>query len=359
MPKVVVAMSGGVDSSVAAVLLKEQGYEVTGMMLRLWSEPGKEDSNRCCTPDAMAQARRVAARLDIPFYVVDAKEVFRQTVVQFFINGYAKGETPNPCLMCNRHIRWEFLLNHALALGADFMATGHYVRRRTTQDGRVELLKAVDAAKDQSYVLHVLTQEKLAKALFPIGEYPKPEIRRIAAEAGLSTATRADSQDLCFLAGDDYRNFIRRNAPEIASAGQIVTRGGMVLGEHQGLPYYTIGQRKGLSITSTRPLYVLGKDPATNVLIVGALEELGQSELLAVDVNWTGGETPSGPFRAQVKIRYSAQEAPAEVTPLENGTKVRVRFDAPQRDITPGQAAVLYNRDTVIGGGVIISSIQE
>ncbi len=349
-------MSGGVDSSVAAALLKQQGHEVIGMMLRLWSEPGKEDSNRCCTPDAMAQARRVAARLDIPFYVVDAKEIFQQTIVQFFIDGYAKGETPNPCLMCNRHIRWEFLMNHALALGADYMATGHYVRRRTTDDGRFELLKAIDTAKDQSYVLHVMTQEKLAKALFPVGDYPKPEIRRIAAEASLTTATRADSQDLCFLAGDDYRNFIRRNAPEIASRGQIVTREGKVLGEHEGLPYYTIGQRKGLGISSPLPLYVLAKDSATNALIVGTLDELGQSELLALNVNWPGGETPSESFRAQVKIRYTAREAPAEVTPLENGTKVRVKFDAPQRDITPGQAAVFYDGDTVRGGGVIVSS---
>jgi len=349
-------MSGGVDSSVAATLLKQQGHEVIGMMLRLWSEPGKEDSNRCCTPDAMAQARRVAARLDIPFYVVDAKEVFKQTIVKFFLDGYAQGGTPNPCLMCNRHIRWEFLLNHALALGAEYMATGHYVRRRVAADGHIELLKAVDPAKDQSYVLHVMTQEKLAHALFPVGDYPKPEIRRIAAEAGLVSASRPDSQDLCFLAGDDYRNFIARNAPEIAVAGQIVTSDGTVLGEHQGLPYYTIGQRKGLGLSSPQPLYVLAKDPASNALVVGPLEELGQSELLALNVNWPGGMVPPGPFKAQVKIRYTAREAPAEVTPLDDGAKVRVRFDTPQRDITPGQAAVFYDTDTVIGGGVIISS---
>ena len=356
MPKIVVAMSGGVDSSVAAALLKQQGYDVTGMMLRLWSEPGKENSNRCCTPDAMAQARRVSARLDIPFYVVDAKEVFHQTIVGFFLESYAKGETPNPCLVCNRQIRWQFLLEHALALGADFMATGHYARRRVADDGRVELLKAVDPAKDQSYVLHVMTQEKLAKALFPVGDYPKPEIRRIAAECGLPTASRADSQDLCFLAGDDYRNFIRRNAPEIATAGKIVTRDGRVLGEHQGLPYYTIGQRKGLGIASPLPLYVLGKNAGTNTLIVGPAEELGQSELLALNVNWTSGRRPQTPFRAQVKIRYTAREAAAQVVPLDGGTKARVRFDAPQRDITPGQAAVFYQDDVVVGGGLIVSS---
>jgi tRNA-specific 2-thiouridylase len=309
----------------------------------------------------MAQARRVAAKLEIPFYVVDARAVFRQTIVQFFIDGYARGETPNPCLMCNREIRWEFLLKHALALGADSMATGHYARLRTTETGERQLLRALDHGKDQSYVLHVMTQEKLGRALFPVGDYPKAEIRRIAAESGLSSAARADSQDLCFLAGDDYRNFIRRNAPQIATPGEIVTRAGRVVGEHQGLPYYTIGQRKGLGLqlrsdSPQQPLYVLGKEPASNTLIVGTLDELGQSELLAYGINWTGGKAPQAAFRAEVKIRYTAREAPAEVTPLENGTKARVRFDAPQRDITPGQAAVFYNGDNVAGGGVIVSS---
>src|SRR5512141_1885950 len=188
MTKVVVAMSGGVDSSVAAALLKEQGYEVIGMMLRLWSEPGKEESNRCCTPDSMAQARREAAKLGIPFYVVDAKDIFHRTVVQYFLDGYARGETPNPCLLCNRQIRWTFLLEHALALGADYMATGHYARLRKSDDGTLQLLRGVDTAKDQSYVLHVLTQDKLAKAMFPVGEYAKPEIRKIAEQHGLPTA---------------------------------------------------------------------------------------------------------------------------------------------------------------------------
>ena len=220
MTKVVVAMSGGVDSSVAAALLKQQGYEVIGMMLRLWSEPGKEESNRCCTPDAMALARRVASKLDIPFYVVDAKDVFRKTVVEYFLDGYARGETPNPCLICNRQIRWEFLLNHALALEADFMATGHYVRKHDAGDMH-QLLRAVDHSKDQSYVLHVLNQEKLKRALFPVGDYTKPEIRKIAESFGLPTASRHDSQDLCFLAGDDYRNFLQRNAADMLKPGKI------------------------------------------------------------------------------------------------------------------------------------------
>jgi tRNA-specific 2-thiouridylase len=352
MFKVVIAMSGGVDSSVAAALLKQEGHEVSGMMLRLWSEPGREDSNRCCTPDSVALARRVAAKLDIPFYVVDAKDIFRQAVVQYFLDGYAAGQTPNPCLLCNRLIRWEFLLKHALALGAEFMATGHYARRQTMDDGRHRLLRAVDRAKDQSYVLHVLTQEKLGRTLFPLGEYTKVEVRRLAQELGLPVAQRPDSQDLCFLAGEDYRRFIQRNAPGIAQPGLIVTRGGEALGRHQGLAYYTIGQRKGLGVTSPQPLYVLAKDAAANTLIVGAEDELGQSELTASEVNWISGEPPAS-LRGGVKTRYTAKEGRAEIEPFENGSRVRVRFEAPQRDITPGQAAVFYDGDVVLGGGTI------
>jgi len=353
MSKVVVALSGGVDSSVAAALLKAQGYDVIGMMLRLWSEPGKEDSNRCCTPDSMAQARRVAAKLDIPFYVIDAKDVFRETVVQYFLDGYARGETPNPCLICNRQIRWTFLLDHALALGADFMATGHYVRIRKDERGKSELLRAVDKSKDQSYVLHVLNQEKLAKALFPVGDYPKTEIRAIAEKHGLPTASRKDSQDLCFLAGEDYRDFLRRNAGDILKEGDIVTLDGNVIGRHQGLANYTIGQRKGLGIASHVPLYVITKHALRNTLVVGTQDELGSRELTARDVNWLSGETPGEPFRAEVKIRYTAKEAEALVTPI-NGNQAQVRFDAPQRDITAGQAAVFFQGDVMIGGGIIL-----
>jgi tRNA-specific 2-thiouridylase len=353
MTKVVVAMSGGVDSSVAAALLKEQGYDVIGMMLRLWSEPGKEESNRCCTPDSMAQARRVAAKLGIPFYVIDAKDVFRETVVQYFLDGYARGETPNPCLICNRQIRWTFLLDRALALGADYMATGHYVRIRKDESGTLELLRAVDRSKDQSYVLHVLNQEKLARALFPVGDYPKLEIRAIAEKFGLPTASRKDSQDLCFLAGEDYRHFLQRNAAEMLQPGEILTREGKSVGTHTGLANYTIGQRKGLGLASPVPLYVLGKDSGTNSLIVGTQEELGSRELIARDVHWMSGETPTGPFRAEVKIRYTAKEAEALVTPI-HGHQAQVQFDTPQRDITAGQAAVFFREDIVVGGGIII-----
>jgi tRNA-uridine 2-sulfurtransferase len=353
MSNVVVAMSGGVDSSVAAALLKQQGYDVTGMMLRMWSEPGREDSNRCCTPDSMAQARRVAAILDIPFYAVDVKEMFRSTVVQSFLDGYAQGLTPNPCLVCNRLIKWGFLLEHARALGADYLASGHYARKRVAENGREELLRGEDHAKDQSYVLHVFTQEQLVHALFPLGEYSEPEIRALARNFNLPTASRPESQDLCFLAGQDYRDFIRRNAPAIAHPGPILDRTGKLLGEHTGLAYYTIGQRKGLGIPSTVPLYVLTKDAASNTLVVGVETELGLRELTVSEVNWISGAAPSGPLRLQVKTRYTAREAWALVTPLE-GDRTQVLFETPQRDLTPGQAAVFYEQEVVLGGGLIL-----
>jgi len=258
--RVVIAMSGGVDSSVAAALLLQQGYEVIGMMLRLWSEPGRAESNRCCSPDAMALARRVAAQLGIPFYAIDAQEIFHNTVVNYFVEGYARGATPNPCLICNRHVRWNFLLNHALALGADYLATGHYARLLADTAGRIQLLRAPDSHKDQSYVLHVLTQEQLMHALFPIGEYTKDQVRNFARQYHLPIAERRDSQDLCFLAGDDYRQFLIRNAPNILQPGPIETVDGETIGYHQGLPFYTIGQRKGLGISSAYPMYVLKKE---------------------------------------------------------------------------------------------------
>ena len=352
----VVAMSGGVDSSVAAALLVEQGYEVVGMMMRLWSESGKEADNRCCTPDQMAMARRVSARLGIPFYAVDAQEIFHSQVVSYFIEGYSRGDTPNPCLVCNRHIRWEFLLNRALAIGAEFMATGHYARLGKDDTGRIQLLRAADSAKDQSYVLHVLSQEQLAHALFPLGEFTKQQVRQLAREYKIAAAERPDSQDLCFLGKGDYRGFLTRHAgDQVENQGFIVNRAGEELGRHQGLAFYTIGQRKGLGIASPVPLYVLEKNMKQNLLVVGRQEELGQKELTAAGVNWVSGEAPAGPIRSQVKIRYKALQAGAEVTP-EEGKRAVVRFDEPLRDITPGQAAVFYQDEVCLGGGVIVKN---
>ncbi len=346
-------MSGGVDSSVAAALLKDRGYDVTGMMLRLWSEAGREDSNRCCTPEAMSLARRVAAQLGIPFYVVDAKDTFRSTVVQEFLDGYHRGETPNPCLVCNRVVRWTFLLEHALAMGAEFMATGHYARLRRAEDGRVEILRALDRAKDQSYVLHVLNQKQLERALFPIGEYQKPEVRKLAEEYGLPTSSRRDSQDLCFLAGGDYREFIRRYVGDGPADGNIVNRAGKVLGRHTGLPDYTIGQRKGLRLSGTQPLYVLEKRTAANEVVVGTEAELGSAALTAARVNWTSGTPINTPTRAEVKTRYTAREQRATIIPRDDGARAEVKFDELQRDITPGQAAVFYQGELLLGGGII------
>lgn len=350
--RVVVAMSGGVDSSVAAALLQQQGYAVIGMMLRTWSESGREADNRCCTPDAIAQARRVAAILGIPFYVIDAQNIFFQTVVGAFLEGYANGLTPNPCLVCNRLIRWEFLLEQARSIGASHLATGHYVRLIQSAEGDYQIWQAADATKDQSYVLHILGQEQLAQVKFPIGEYPKSQIRRIAEELGLPVAQRPDSQDLCFLGGDDYRQFILRNYPESLRRGAILSQTGEQIGEHQGLAFYTIGQRKGLGVASAVPLYVIDKDPQRNALIIGPQKALGKSELIAEKFNWIAGTAPATSFRAQVKIRYKANLAEGVICVLPDHN-VRIQFDEPLRDITPGQAAVVYVGERCLGGGSI------
>ena len=351
---VVVAMSGGVDSSVAAALMVEAGYRVTGVMMRLWSEETAAGGahNRCCTPDQMADARRIAAKLGIPFFVLDTKSVFRQRIVQFFIDEHTGGTTPNPCLECNRQIRFDFLQQHALSLGGDYLATGHYARIGRDEAGRFTLLAGLDPAKDQSYVLSVMGQSQLQHALFPIGEYEKPEVRRIAARFGLPTASKQDSQDLCFLGDGDYRRFLREHAPERMIPGPIVRRTGERVGEHGGLANYTIGQRKGLGIIAPEPLYVIAMNPATNALVVGTADELGGLELTARRVNWVSGEQPGTPFRAEVKIRYKARPAAATVEPLAD-RRMRVLFDEPLRDITPGQGAVIFQGDQCLGGGLI------
>ncbi|MEA3352165.1 MAG: tRNA 2-thiouridine(34) synthase MnmA [Chloroflexota bacterium] len=364
--RVVIAMSGGVDSSVAAALLKEQGYDVTGLMMHLWSEPGHAGENRCCTKDAMSTARGIAGQLGIPFYSVDARQVFHDTVVKYFINGYTQGTTPNPCLMCNRLIRWEFLLKQALALGADFMATGHYARLRavdgqslTTNHGalpnvgeRVELLRGVDKHKDQSYVLHILNQEQLSHTLFPLGEYTKSQVRALARKFDLPVAERADSQDLCFVGAGSYQDFLLRNAPQVEKPGPILNTDSEQLGQHRGLAFYTIGQRRGLGIAAPYPLYVRRKDIVNNALIIDRKENLGRDELSAQDTNWIAGEAPNAPIRAQVKIRYKARLVWGRITPLEN-KHIHIKFETSIRDITPGQAAVFYDGDVCLGGGII------
>lgn len=357
-PSVVVAMSGGVDSSVAAALLVEQGYDVTGVMLRLWSEPGCEDSNRCCTPDAMAGARRVAAMLGIPFYALNSQDLFRKVVVQGFMDGYRSGITPNPCILCNQKIRWGFMFEQAKEMGADFMATGHYAQLRSGPNGKVELLRGADPMKDQSYVMSVLPQEKLKQTMFPIGGMPKTEVREYARRFGLPVAERVESQDLCFLAGKDYRPFLRRYVPEVTQPGKIIDVDGHTVGTHEGLAFYTIGQRKGLGIAAPRPLYVVEKNLETNELIIGEETDLGRNGLTAGDMNWISGSAPSESFEAEVKIRYRANFTQASVTPIEEDS-IRVHFMTPMRDITIGQRIVIYNGEVVLGGGTIKSSFTN
>ncbi len=357
--RVVIAMSGGVDSSVAGALLVRQGYDVVGLMLRLWGEPTADVAfNRCCTPDALAQARRVAAQLGIPFYAIDAQAVFKRHIVDFFIDSYAAGLTPNPCLECNRHIRWEFLLNQALDLGADYLATGHYARVSADGAGGLQLLKAVDEHKDQSYVLSVLGQAQLRHARFPLGELTKPEVRALAREIELPVAERPESQDLCFLADGDYRRFLREHAPASLRPGPIVNTAGAVIGEHQGLPLYTIGQRKGIGLSGPDPLYVIALRPADNALVVGGADELGRDRLIAERVHWIAGDPPTDPLRAEVKIRYKAAPQPARIEPLPDG-RARVLFETRLRDITAGQAAVFYEGDVCLGGGLIAREPDE
>jgi tRNA-uridine 2-sulfurtransferase len=345
--RIVVAMSGGVDSSVAAALLVEQGHEVIGIMMRLWAE----GENRCCAPDAVDDARRVAARLGIPFYLVNYEAEFRDCVVDYFVQEYSRGRTPNPCLACNQHIRFDRLLRRALSLDADYLATGHYARIGRDADG-YRLCTGLDAGKDQSYVLYMLGQEELRRVLFPLGAYTKAQVREMARQRRLPVADKDESMELCFVADDDYRRFLRAYAPQSVQPGPILDTHGQEVGRHQGLPFYTVGQRRGLGIAAPEALYVIDLDTDRNAVIVGPAHELGRGVLLAGEVHYIRDVAPPGPLRVQAKIRYRASLADATWTPLP-GDRARVQFDAPLRDITPGQAVVAYQGHTVLGGGII------
>lgn len=346
--RVLVAMSGGVDSSAAAVLLTRAGYACDGAMLKLYASESAESG--CCSAADAEDARRAAYRLGMDFFVFDETERFARDVMDDFVSEYRAGRTPNPCIVCNRCLKFGALLDRALALGYDAIATGHYARVRF-EGGRYHLLRGADRAKDQSYVLYQLTQAQLAHLLLPVGDYDKGAIRALAEEAGLDNARKPDSQDICFVPDGDYVRFLREYGGVALKPGDFVDRQGRVLGRHKGLEAYTTGQRKGLGVSAGKRLYVLSKDAARNTVLLGDDRELFTSSLRASAVNWIEPE-PSGPLRVTAKTRYSQRESAATVTPLpENGA--RVDFDEPQRAVTAGQAVVFYDGERVVGGGVI------
>lgn len=353
---VVVGMSGGVDSSVAAYLLKKQGYDVIGVTMQIWQEEDNgtlEKEGGCCGLSAVEDARRVASRIDIPYYVMNFRREFQEKVIDYFVREYREGRTPNPCIACNRYVKWDSLLQKSLAIGADYIATGHYAKIKHLENGRYTLLRSDAVGKDQTYALYNLTQEQLAHTLFPLGKYEKSYIRKVAEEVGLQVAHKPDSQEICFVPDKDYASFIEKETGKKEEPGNFVTTSGIVLGKHKGIGHYTIGQRKGLGIAFGEPMFVVQICPETNEVVLGKGNEVYKECLKARNVNYMAAERFEIGQRVMAKIRYNDKGAEAIVTEVGEDY-FELQFPVPARAVTPGQAVVLYEDDYVLGGGTIV-----
>ena len=354
--KVVVGMSGGVDSSVAAYLLKEQGYDVIGVTMQIWQDEERaveEENGGCCGLSAVDDARRVAAALDIPYYVMNFKKEFKENVIDYFIGEYLHGRTPNPCIACNRYVKWESLLKRSMDIGADYIATGHYARIEQLPNGRYSLKRSATLAKDQTYALYNLTQEQLARTLMPVGEYSKDEVREMAEKINLRVANKPDSQDICFVPDGDYAGFIERTLDAELPTGNFVTLDGKVLGKHKGITHYTVGQRKGLGLALGYPAFVIEIRPETNEVVIGTNEDSMSNYVRANKLNFMSIPDLTEPMRVFAKIRYNHKGAWCTIEKTGED-EVLCTFEEAQRAITPGQAVVFYDGDYVLGGGTII-----
>ena len=354
--KVVVGMSGGVDSSVAAYLLKEQGYEVIGVTMQIWQDEDHtiaEENGGCCGLSAVDDARRVASDLEIPYYVMNFKKEFKEAVIDYFVDEYLHGRTPNPCIACNRYVKWESLLKRSMEIGADYIATGHYARIEQLENGRFALRRSATLAKDQTYALYNLTQEQLARTLMPVGEYTKEEVREIAEKIQLRVANKPDSQDICFVPDGDYAGFIEKNVDATLPTGNFVTLDGKVLGKHKGITHYTVGQRKGLGLALGYPAFVIEIRPETNEVVIGTNEDSMSYYVRANKVNFMSIADLNEPMRVFAKIRYNHKGAWCTIEKTAED-EVLCTFKEQQRAITPGQAVVFYDGEYVLGGGTII-----
>lgn len=354
--KVVVGMSGGVDSSVAAYLLKQQGYEVIGVTMQIWQKEDNqtvEENGGCCGLSAVEDARRVAQMLDIPYYVMNFREEFDQKVIRYFMREYLNGRTPNPCIACNRYVKWESLLQRSMQIGADYIATGHYARIEQLQNGRYAIRNSVTAAKDQTYALYNLTQEQLMRTKMPVGAYEKSQVRAIAEELGLYVAHKPDSMEICFVPDQDYARFIEENSGKKIPEGNFVTTDGKIVGRHRGITRYTVGQRKGLNLSMGKPVFVLEIRPETNEVVIGDGTEVYADRLICSDLNFMSVPDFPDDFPVVAKIRYNHRGTKAHVRRI-GADQAEVIFEEPVRAVTPGQAVVFYDGEYVAGGGTII-----